>query len=110
MSIIKQTELTEEILLDILPHGSGINWDWKIQESKDGESFVAKNCYEHMNEVGIYDFNAPFQVIIPKENPMNFEVQWTGTEKQIQQAEDDDLKSYLEDTIAESLPGWLKIA
>ena len=90
-----------EDIVELLPHGSGFNgeWDAKIEDN----TFVGNTIYEHMNENGMYDFDAPFMVKIPLEDAVNFEIKLTGTEEQNRLAEDDDLITYFEDIIAESL-------
>jgi len=51
-------------LAELLPHGSGINGDWKIK--KIGKRFVCSNTYEAMDENGSYchnyDFTAYYQL------------------------------------------------
>ena len=90
-----------EDIVELLPHGGGFNeeWDAKIEDN----TFVGNTIYEHLNENGMYDFDAPFIVKIPLEDAINFEIKLTGTEEQNRLAEDDDLITYFEDIIAESL-------
>lgn len=57
--------ITEEKLIDLLPHGSGIDCDWIITEHKNG-NVTAKNYYHSMNEHGGYDGYMPFTVRIYK--------------------------------------------
>jgi hypothetical protein len=49
-----------EALLDLLPHGSGINSDWHIK--KTGKRFSCTNTYEAMDENGMYCHNYKFTV------------------------------------------------
>ena len=79
-------------------HGSGIDADWKIQETKS--SIRASNSYHAMNESGMYDRWIDFTVIFPKGEPMdNFKLQFGdsyGAKKYM-------LGDYLGDTIAYTL-------
>jgi hypothetical protein len=56
--------LSEDVLLKALPHGSGINNTWEIEEHKN--KFECKNSYQVMNEAGFYIGWADFTVIVPK--------------------------------------------
>lgn len=53
-------ELTEQ-LRNILPHGSGIDGDWYI-DYRAGK-FYATNCFEAMNEVGMYCHDYDFTAV-----------------------------------------------
>lgn len=54
-------------------HGSGIDYDWKIQETKS--SIRASNAYHTMDEMGGYDRIVDFTVIFPKGETMeNFKL------------------------------------
>jgi len=57
-SIISETDL-----LELLPHGSGIDCDWSIIEHKNG-NVTAKNSFHAMNETGMYDGYMDFTVRI----------------------------------------------
>ncbi len=52
-------------LAELLPHGSGINGDWKIK--KIGNKFIASNYYEAMDDNGsychCYDFTAYYKLV-----------------------------------------------
>ena len=101
MSKINLSVLTAEEIVDLLPHGSGFNGDWET--SLEDGLFVGKMVYEHLNEVGMYDFNVPFELRIPVEDAMEFTIELTGSEEQNRLAEEDDLVSYFEDTIADPI-------
>lgn len=76
MSKIKlTTELAKE-LLDMLPHGSGIDYDWQFSQTKD--HIVATNGYHHMDENGYYDGISWFAVKFPRNEPL---VSWVVTFK-----------------------------
>ena len=68
--------LTTNNILNILPHGSGIDSEWRISENKD--NIIAENQYETMNEMGYYDVGIPFKLIIPKKNPENFKLHFAS--------------------------------
>jgi len=54
-----------EALLDVLPHGSGINGSWYIDHPKTIKNrFYAHNTYEAMNENGFYCHNYRFNLTI----------------------------------------------
>jgi DNA-binding ferritin-like protein (Dps family) len=61
MKKITDETLDKNELIDLLPHGSGINRKWTIQVLKNGK-ILASNYYEAMNECGMYchtyDFTA----------------------------------------------------
>lgn len=84
--------LTEEL------HGSGINYDWDIEETKT--SFRASNAYDPMGESGMYDSPADFTVIFPKGKDMqDFKLQFNGKVAQRMNTKHA-LRDYLEETIA----------
>jgi len=50
-------------IIDHLPHGSGVDYDWNVVEStKTAGVFVAYNGFHAMNEVGMYCHTYPFKV------------------------------------------------
>jgi hypothetical protein len=92
--------ITKQWLEENLPHGSGINGDWKIVDK--GKFFVATNFYETMTDAGFYDAVVDFKVNIPKENPRRFKLTFIGRVSQYQ-ARKNQLRFYLEDLFAEVL-------
>ena len=46
--------ITEERLIDALPHGSGIDCNWSAETQKNG-NIVASNSYHLMDDGGMYD-------------------------------------------------------
>ena len=84
-------------LLKKLPHGSGINGNWYIEE-KEGK-FTASNFYEPTNEAGFYDGIAYFTLHIPKVNPNDFKLHYNDKISQYYNRKYQ-LREYLEDTIA----------
>lgn len=89
----------EEQLIDKLPHGSGINYDWNCDVNYEENVVVCSNAYDHMNDAGMYDIVLPFQVAFPLDHPMDFELSFIGNEEQNSFAEDEQLGEYLEDSI-----------
>lgn len=59
MKQILSDELIERIEA-IMPHGSGINYDYEIRGTKD--KFYVYNAYDYINEYGLYDKIFPFVV------------------------------------------------
>jgi len=53
------TTLTKEMLLEVLPHGSGIDSDWHFEKRDDG-SIQCLNYFHAMNSDGYYDGYMPF--------------------------------------------------
>ena len=50
-----ERELIAERLLNLLPHGSGINGDWTIFQKSDKNFYYASNFYHSMDSNGFYD-------------------------------------------------------
>lgn len=50
-------------LIDSLPHGSGIDYDWQSSVLKNG-NVVLSNSFHGMNDGGMYDGNQDFSVIL----------------------------------------------
>jgi hypothetical protein len=98
-------DLTRDLLLDELPHGSGINGDWIISETKD--RFIATNFYDTMNENGFYDVAVDFQLTIPKKNPMDFRLKFIGSRAQYY-VKKYMLRDYLEETFANAIEDIIK--
>ena len=96
-------DFSEQLEGRILPSGSGINSDWDISYSNDARTVSCSNVYDHMNEAGFYDAAIPFKVDIPIENPLGFDLSITGDDVARAFAEEDELGSYLEDTMAYAL-------
>lgn len=88
-----------QTLADLLPHGSGINGNWKIK--KTGNKFVCSNYYQAMDEYGGYCHDYDFTVTI---NLQDGKFEYC---KFIIQTELEccgyGLDDYLQDTIAESI-------
>ena len=59
MEKILSDELIEKIEA-IMPHGSGINYEYEIRGTKD--KFYVYNAYDYINEYGMYDRIFPFVV------------------------------------------------
>tara|TARA_Y100000310_G_scaffold227417_1_gene229674 strand:- start:207 stop:500 length:294 start_codon:yes stop_codon:yes gene_type:complete len=92
--------MTNEQLFNKLPHGSGINGEWRIEERTS--DFRTSNFYEPMNEAGFYDGIAHFTIIIPKAKPENFNLHFNGKHSQYYNKKYQ-LRDYIEDTIHEAL-------
>ena len=102
-----ETKVTEDLLLDKLPHGSGIDCDWKITENKG--YFKCENSYHLMNDNGYYVGYIDFSVVISKSKPYDFKLHFHTNSNGRRMIEQNDLRSYLDDTIAYSLESlWIK--
>lgn len=89
-------EFTEKL------HGSGIDYDWVIEETKS--SFRAVNAFHTMDEHGGYDAIVDFTVIFPKKQSMeDFTLQF-GSASQYQ-ADKHMLRGYLDEIIAFTVEG-----
>jgi hypothetical protein len=98
--------INEETVLEMLPHGSGIDCKWEVEEFKP--SILCKNSYHVMDENGYYDGYIDFSVRIPKHEPLDFEVHF-ATSSGRTHAKDLGLVEYLEDTIFWSIKNWMEI-
>lgn len=92
--------VTETILETILPSGSGIDCDWSFEEKKN--NILCRNSFHCMNHTGMYDGYADFTVIVPRNNPVAFKLQFNGSEAQYKNRRYA-LREYLEDTLHECL-------
>lgn len=80
-----------------LPHGSGIDNTWHIEPpSKRGKYYRCYNSYHTMDEYGHYDGWADFVVLIDKDDPTEFKLQFRGRYAR-RLAEEHNLREYLED-------------
>jgi len=90
------------ILKNVLPHGSGFDCSWDIEQKKNGNVY-AISSFHCMNENGYYDGFADFTVIFKKGQPIaDFVLQFNG---KIAQRKNNKyfLREYLEESIYESL-------
>ena len=63
--IDKHWDTITEALLEALPHGSGIDYDWHFySHGKADQDLACSNAYHRMNDVGCYCQVIDFQVII----------------------------------------------
>lgn len=82
-----------------LPHGSGINSDWHLTETKD--KIYAFNSYDTMDEHGFYGPSVNFTVAMPKRNLKDLRLSFgKGSHYWVQKYA---LRDYLEDQISFSL-------
>lgn len=91
----------EQILLNKLPHGSGINGKWEFEWLKNG-NVKAKNSFHCMNDGGYYDGYAEFTVIIPPQDHTDFHLVFNGRQGQNKNRQYM-LRDYLESTLYEAL-------
>lgn len=99
----------EQMLLEKLPSGSGINGEWKISQLKNG-NIVAKNSLQRMNDVGFYDGWIDFSVVFPLSidglyRSKNFRlVAHNWCYRVVKYWLDIDWKTYIDETIYQLLP------
>ena len=78
---------------DILPHGSGINFDYEIEQK--GNKIYIRNAWDYMDENGFYDDVFPF-VVCYESNKFKY-LHFLGcTRTQYRKIEYDGLRDYLE--------------
>ncbi len=85
-------------IAEALPHGSGIDSDWHIEEK--GNKIYAYNSYHCMDECGMYCGWQDFYVVIPITDLKNFKLHFQGGQYLAQKYM---LRDYLEDTILYAL-------
>lgn len=85
-----------ELLEKQLPHGSGIDCDWEIEE-KNGK-LHCKNSFHCLNNAGYYDDYADFTIILEPASPLDFKLQFNGQTAQYKNRRYL-LREYLEDTL-----------
>ena len=91
----KQLELEQKIIA-LLPHGSGINYNWHITITK--EAIIAKNKYNLMTEHGYYDDIFPFSI---KFTPTNIILHFHNIQgNRYKKIKETGLREYLESTFA----------
>ena len=87
-----EEDITEQ-LLDILPHGSGVNYDWEI--TTKGNKLYVHNAWDYMDENGFYDDVFPF--VVCYENGRFKYLHFAGcTRSQYRKIENAGLRDYLE--------------
>lgn len=103
-------EYCNQLRDEVLPSGSGFDYDWDISHSKDGKKLHCETAYHHMDgDTGMYDAIVDFAVDIPVRNPMAFEVKLTGDEAINRFARKDQLPEYIEDVMADRISENAKI-
>ena len=80
-------------IVSVLPHGSGVNYDWKIN-AKDNRLYI-HNAWDYMDEYGLYDDVFPF--VVCYENGRFKYLHFVGcTRSQYRKIEYAGLRDYLE--------------
>ena len=88
-----------EKLIDLLPHGSGLDYEWTIDYDKsNAEKVVLTMAYHAMDEMGGYDKVIYFTLTITPSLIHGFNLAITGNFGKYQ-----DVKEYLYDILGESL-------
>ena len=90
-----KTELLIEMLESDLPHGSGIDGTWNIEDK--GSYIKAVNFFHCMDEHGYYDGYADFSLTIPKKCLTDFKMHFHGPTSQYLNRKYM-LRDYLEET------------
>ena len=71
-AVLEKYPFIEELVDTV--HGSGIDYDWRAEESQ--ANIRLYNSYHLMDENGYYYANADFTVLIPKAKPRDFKIQY----------------------------------
>lgn len=98
------SDTLESWLLNSLPHGSGIDYDWSFEYLKNGK-IQGFNSYHAMNEYGMYCHIYDFMVTLHITHKFTLTFERVNLIKGCKEYAccGYDLRSYLSDTIAESL-------
>ena len=87
------TQEKAEAIVAVLPHGSGINFDYEIEQK--GKRIYIHNAWDYMDENGYYDDVFPF--VVCYENGRFKYLHFAGcTRKQYRKIEYAGLRDYLE--------------
>ena len=82
-------------IIDVLPHGSGVNYDYEIKVAPNGKKITVYNKYDYMDENGFYDGVFPFSVSYTAENvTLHFHNLTSGQYKKIRR---EGIREYLEE-------------
>ena len=93
-------------IINILPHGSGIDYDWQVTRLKNGK-VKASNAYHRMDANGFYNGILPFSVTFSKDD---FSVRFHGLNSTgYYFVAMDGLRGYLEDLFAEYWPSVVAV-
>ena len=78
-----------------LPHGSGIDYDWQIEETE--KHFICRNAWHYMNANGYYDGILPFTLKINKANFADFKLTFSVNSAGRYRVNKGMIREYLED-------------
>lgn len=93
------TEYLEKYLLEKLPHGSGLNYDWCYDYNKsNANKIVLTTSYDAMDDVGYYDGMIDFTLTITANLAHGFDTRIIGNFGKYQT-----IRDYLYDILGESL-------
>lgn len=104
-------EVKTTSIFDILPHGSGFNYDWTIEKDTDWENrlfcYYLYSTYQVMNENGFYCGSIDFKIGIPCWQAKNWVddfrvIEWSDNVDD-DEVDIDDLHYYIEQTIGDCL-------
>ena len=87
-------------VLENLPHGSGIDYDWTAEKLSNGK-VQAWNSYHAMSETGYYVFSFDFSVTFDTSDLDGFRLQFHGkaSHNRLNTSYGYGLRDYLEETI-----------
>ena len=82
----------------MLPHGSGIDVDYNIENKKD--KYIIHNSYHYMNDVGFYMGWIDYKIVMSKKEPDKFKLTFQTDSTGYYWIEKIQLRSYLEELYA----------
>ena len=82
-------------LIDQLPHGSGLDSEWALDEKSTGEKLILHQGYHTMNENGMYDRWINFTLTVTGSLMFGIDIKIVGNF-----GKDQDLKTYLYDILS----------
>lgn len=77
-----------------LPHGSGINGSWVIEEKRG--KYYCYNGYDTMDDAGYYDMWIDFYLVIPKNHAEDWDLRFTTSPHGYYRIRKYALREYLE--------------
>lgn len=88
-------------LKEILPSGSGVDYEWTFRENS--KFIYAENAFHYMNEDGFYDGTLPFTLRIPKNDVMNFKLTFSVNGAGRYRVNKGGIREYIESIVSYSL-------
>ena len=88
---------TLDELEKVLPHGSGIDYNWELEER--GKYIYAENAFHYMNEEGFYDGVLPFTIKFYRDGVTKFDLHFHVNGVGRYRVNKGSVREYIENTI-----------